>query len=131
MHEYSLAADMMEVILNVAHENSAKQVNEVVISIGLLAHASPVQLEFCLKSIGEGTIAENAKYVFKESKSDVNCACGYKKTISGIPDFPENDNIKSSYDALLYLSTISCPKCGERLVLENADTILVDSIDID
>lgn len=130
MHEYSLAMDMMEIILKTAQQNNAKKINSITISIGLLAHANPVQLEFCLRSIGEGTLAENSEYIFREKKSNAVCSCGFSKTVSSLSDFSGDDKLSNSYDALIRLATLSCPDCGARLMLEDADTLFVESIDI-
>ena len=127
MHEYSLAMDMMEAVLKAAEENNAKKVNSVSISIGRLAHASPVQLEFCLRSIAEGTIAQDAEYTFGYLDLTISCGCGYTKNLNGEDtDIPEN-----SYDLLTYLTNMTCPRCGKRVGTEGGQELFVDAIDID
>ena len=127
MHEYSLAMDMMEAILQAAEENNAKKVNSVTISVGMLAHASPVQLEFCLNSLAQGTVAENAEYIFEEVEPTVECECGY----SGKPFDGQEDPEKDSYDRLAQLSSMVCPVCGKRLSIAGGHELFVDSVDID
>ncbi len=127
MHEYSLAMDMMEAILQAAEENNAKKVNSVTISVGMLAHVSPVQLEFCLNSLAQGTPAENASYIFEQIEPTVKCECGYAGKAFEETEDPEKD----SYDRLAQLSAMVCPVCGKRLSIAGGQELFVDSIDID
>ncbi|WNY24869.1 hydrogenase/urease maturation nickel metallochaperone HypA [Methanolapillus millepedarum] len=121
MHEYSLAMDLMENVLTVAHENDAAIVNKITVKVGKLAHVNPVQLEFCLQSIAEETIAKNAIYVFEPIAPDLKCTCGY----FGKPkDIEEND-------ILDYLISLKCPNCGKDAEIIGGRDLMIDSIDID
>ncbi|MBZ3934874.1 hydrogenase/urease maturation nickel metallochaperone HypA [Methanimicrococcus blatticola] len=122
MHEYSLAMDLMESVLTTAEDNNAKIVNRISVKVGRIAHVNPMQLEFCLKSIGEGTIAENASYSFEYIDPEIKCACGY----FGKPDETEDD-----LDMLEYLVSLICPLCGKNVEVIGGTELVVDSIDID
>ncbi|MDV0447093.1 Hydrogenase maturation factor HypA [Methanosarcinaceae archaeon Ag5] len=123
MHEYSLAMDLMESVLTVANDNDAVVVNKIVVKVGKLAHVNPIQLEFCLQSIAEGTIAEKAAYVFVPIAPDLKCTCGF----SGQP--AELD--KNESDILDYLISLKCPNCGKDAEIIGGRDLVVDSIDID
>lgn len=122
MHEYSLAADLMESVLTAATENNAVVVNSVSIKVGRIAHVNPIQLEFCLRSIGEGTVAENAVYSFEYVEPEIKCLCGY----SGKPNVLGDD-----LDMLEYLVSLVCPECGKNVEVIGGTELTVESIDID
>ncbi|MDV0444691.1 Hydrogenase maturation factor HypA [Methanimicrococcus sp. At1] len=122
MHEYSLAMDLMESVLAAAAENNASVVNHISVKVGKIAHVNPTQLEFCLKSIGEGTIAENAEYSFEYIEPEIQCACGY---------FGKPNETEDSLDMLEYLVSLVCPLCGKNVEVIGGTELVVDSIDID
>jgi len=122
MHEYSLAVGLMESVLAAAEENNASVVNHINIKVGKAAHVNPMQLEFCLKSIGEGTIAEKAEYSFESVDPEIKCDCGYlgkpEKTGDGL-------------DMLEYMVSLKCPLCGKNVEIAGGTELAVESIDID
>jgi len=122
MHEYSLATDLMESVLKTADENQAAVVNHIHIKVGKAAHVNPRQLEFCLKSIGEGTIAENAAYSFEPISPEIKCECGYSGKSEETGEFT---------DMLEYLTALRCPVCGKNVEITGGTELAVDSIDID
>ncbi|MDR2945011.1 MAG: hydrogenase/urease maturation nickel metallochaperone HypA [Methanosarcinales archaeon] len=122
MHEYSLAVDLMESVLTTAKENNAKAVNLISVKVGRITHVNPAQLEFCLKSIGDGTIAENASYSFEYIEPEIRCVCGY----AGKPNETADD-----LDMLEYLVSLVCPLCGRNTEVIGGTELVVDSIDID
>lgn len=122
MHEYSLAIDLMGSVLATAEENNAKTVNRISVKVGRIAHVNPMQLEFCLKSIGDGTIAENASYSFEYIEPEIQCTCGY----AGKPAETAED-----LDMLEYLVSLVCPLCGRNVEVIGGTELVVDSIDID
>jgi len=122
MHEYSLAMDLMESVLRTAEENQAAVVNQIYIKVGKAAHVNPIQLEFCLKSIGEGTIAENAAYSFEPVSPEIKCECGY---------FGKSEETGDFTDILEYLTALKCPVCGKNVEITGGTELSVESIDID
>ena len=122
MHEYSLAVDLMENVLAAAEENKASVVNHIHIRVGKIAHVNPIQLEFCLKSIGEGTIAENADYSFESVDPEIRCDCGY---------FGKPDKCGDGVDMLEYMVSLKCPLCGKNVEVAGGTELAVESIDID
>lgn len=122
MHEYSLAVDLMESVLTTAADNNAKVVNRISVKVGRIAHVNPMQLEFCLKSVSDGTIAENASYSFEYIDPEIQCACGY----AGKPN-----ETKDEPDMLEYLVSLVCPLCGRNVEVIGGTELVVDSIDID
>ncbi|WNY23116.1 Hydrogenase maturation factor HypA [Methanimicrococcus hongohii] len=124
MHEYSLAIDLMESVLTAAKDNDAKIVNQISVKVGRIAHVNPVQLEFSLKSVSEGTIAENASYSFEYVDPEIKCLCGY----FGKPNISETED---DSDMLEYLVSLVCPLCGKNVEVIGGTELVVDSIDID
>ena len=122
MHEYSLAVALMESVLAAAEENDASVVNHINIKVGKIAHVNPIQLEFCLKSIGEGTIAEKAQYAFASVDPEIKCDCGYLGKPENTGDGP---------DMLEYIISLKCPLCGKNVEVVGGTELAVDSIDID
>jgi len=122
MHEYSLAVDLMESVLTTAEENKASVVNQIHIKVGRIAHVNPIQLEFCLKSIGEGTIAEKAEYFFEAVDPEIKCDCGY---------FGKPDKCGDGQDMLEYMVSLKCPLCGNHVEVAGGTELAVESIDID
>lgn len=122
MHEYSLAVDLMKSVLTTAKDNSASVVNHISIKVGKVAHVNPMQLEFCLKSVSEGTIAENADYDFEAVDPEIKCECGY---------FGKPDTTGDNLDMLEYLISLRCPRCGGNVEVIGGTELAVESIDID
>ncbi len=122
MHEYSLAVDLMESVLTTAEDNNAEVVNHISVKVGRIAHVNPMQLEFCLKSLSDGTIAEKASYSFEYIDPEIQCVCGY----SGKPN-----ETKDETDMLEYLVSLVCPLCGRNVEVIGGTELVVDSIDID
>ena len=122
MHEYSLAIGLMESVLSAAEENQAAVVNHISIKVGKIAHVNPTQLEFSLKSVSEGTIAENAAYSFEYIDPEIRCECGYE----GKPNTFEKE-----MDMLEYLVTLLCPECGKNPEIIGGTELVVETIDID
>ncbi|WNY27059.1 Hydrogenase maturation factor HypA [Methanolapillus ohkumae] len=126
MHEYSLAMDLMENVLFVAQENDAAIVNKISIKVGKLAHINPIQLEFCLQSIAEDTIAKDAVYVFEAVPPEIKCVCGF------FGKAEESERIsKSDVDILEYLISLKCPVCGKDAEAVGGRDLMIESIDID
>lgn len=122
MHEYSLAIGLMESVLDTANQNNARVVNHINVRVGKLAHVNPSQLEFCLKSVGEETISENATYSFEYVEPEIKCVCGY----FGKPNETDDD-----WDMLEYIVNLICPICGKNVEVIGGTELVVDSIDID
>ncbi|MCL2550399.1 MAG: hydrogenase/urease maturation nickel metallochaperone HypA [Methanimicrococcus sp.] len=122
MHEYSLAVDLMESVLAAAEENNASVVNHINIKIGKIAHVNPMQLEFCLKAVSEGTIAEKAEYSFESVDPEIKCDCGY---------FGKPGKCGDGLDLLEYMTSLKCPLCGKNAEVNGGTELAVESIDID
>jgi hydrogenase nickel incorporation protein HypA/HybF len=126
MHEYSLAVGLMECVLNAAHENNAAVVNHIYIKIGKMTHVNPMQLEFCLKSLSDETIAQNAAFTFEIVNPDMKCECGYFGKAKA-----EAEAENEEKDMPDYLIRPICPKCGKNAEIIGGTDLSVESIDID
>jgi len=122
MHEYSLAIGLMESVLNAAQDNQATVVNHINIKVGKIAHVNPSQLEFSLKSVSEGTIAENATYSFEYTDPEIKCECGF---------VGKTKETEDDLDMLEYLVRLLCPECGRNPEIIGGTELVVETIDID
>lgn len=125
MHEYSLSIDIIDTVLKVAKENASIIVNSVKIKIDPFVNASPIQLDFCLKILAKGTIAENSIFIFEFLNINLKCLNGHHKIIP----FNYNKNI-DIYTLLTKLITMKCQVCNKSMDITNQHSIYVDSIDI-
>ncbi len=94
MHELSIAQDICESVERTAIENNAVQVKTIRILMGEQSHLEKRSLAFCLESIAQDTVLENAKIEFIPNQADMECPkCGR---------FPLYDKKGGEI----------CPKCG-------------------
>jgi hydrogenase nickel incorporation protein HypA/HybF len=60
MHEFSLINDLMRKIAAIAHEQSARRVVGVKVTLGALSHISPDHFREHFEAAATGTIAQDA-----------------------------------------------------------------------
>jgi hydrogenase nickel incorporation protein HypA/HybF len=104
MHEFSIAASLVESLMAFAEKQRAAQVIEVRLTIGEFTHIEHEQLRFCFQSITTGTLLENSALEIDTSDAAVRCPhCGY----AGPPKY---------WDGALegaLVPTLQCPECGK------------------
>jgi len=66
MHEYSIAQNIMQIILTEAEKAKARKVVKVSLKIGGLTGVFPDSLSFCFDLCSKGTIAENADLIIEK-----------------------------------------------------------------
>lgn len=97
MHEFSIAQNIMQVVLEEAEKARARKVIKVTLNIGELACVLPESLTFCFELLAKSTIAEKATLVINRVPIRARCSpCGTSFEIS--------DN--------RYL----CPDCGRTAI---------------
>ncbi len=104
MHEFSIATQIVESVLEFAQAQGASSVVKVRMVVGQLMCVEPDQLKFCFESITHHSLLENAELEIETAKAFVNCPhCHYE----GEPAYWEG--------ALAGVSTptLACPKCGK------------------
>ncbi|MEL4304329.1 hydrogenase/urease maturation nickel metallochaperone HypA [Methanococcoides sp. LMO-2] len=126
MHEYSLACEIFETVIETADKNKAIAVNSITLEIGGLTHVSPEQLLFCLDVLSRNSIAEGAKVNVNFVPPSGECECGYRGD-AGVPDKLRDEDQPSLYEYAIQ----TCPVCGKLLQLLGGDELMIRTIDIE
>lgn len=114
MHEFSLAESILSAALKEAERHKAKKIKKMFIEVGELSMAGLEQLEFALKSLAEGTIAEGMNIKLYSVPGRFKCDRGHVSRIS-----------LNGMDMFLGLTTMRCPKCGSNLkVISGKECVL-------
>ncbi|MCD6362626.1 MAG: hydrogenase maturation nickel metallochaperone HypA [Synergistetes bacterium] len=93
MHEFSLAESLLKVALEEAEKHGASRILRIRVRAGKLMGVVPELLDFAVKSLSEGTIAEGAVLELEEVEFKGHCRnCGAHFSVE---DFWE-----------------VCPRCG-------------------
>jgi len=113
MHEFAIAQSILERALAEAEKNEAKRICVLGVKLGKDSHITPDSLEFCLKAVAKGTIAEEAKIEIEPLALMLKCRqCGL--TFS-----PQEE-------------AHSCSNCGSaNLELISGDEVFLESLVID
>ena len=102
MHEFSIAAEIMETISEFAAAHPDKKVLEVRLQIGELTCVEPGQLKFCYESIVKGTSLENSALKIETRTATIKCPhCNY-----------EGPPRRWSEALTVSVPTLQCPQCG-------------------
>jgi hydrogenase nickel incorporation protein HypA/HybF len=106
MHEFSIAANLVEKLSEFARENPDKQIREVRLAIGELSHIEHEQLRFCYESITTETPLEGSILNIEKTEALVECShCSYR----GRPKYW--DDILAGAPVV----TFQCPACGKTV----------------
>jgi hydrogenase nickel incorporation protein HypA/HybF len=106
MHEFSIAASLVENVTEFAEAQNAARVLSVRLAIGELAQIEPDQLKFCYESITRNTILQDSQLEIETTNAEVRCpGCEY----SGPPKYWDG--------ALAFAATptLQCPACGKTV----------------
>ena len=104
MHEMSIAAGLMEKMLEFTQEHPGKRILRVRLAVGVLTAIEPEQLRFCYESITTGTKLEGSILDIEPVEAMVQCPhCKYL----GAPKVWEEAL------TLVSLPTLCCPGCGK------------------
>jgi hydrogenase nickel incorporation protein HypA/HybF len=104
MHEFSIAAAIVESVQAFADKQQATRILAVRLTIGEFTHLEHDQLRFCYESITTGTLLEGSTLEIETTDAAVRCPdCGY----AGPPKYWD--------DALAVglVPTLQCPECGK------------------
>ncbi|MCX8117025.1 MAG: hydrogenase/urease maturation nickel metallochaperone HypA [Desulfobacterota bacterium] len=106
MHEFSVASDIVDQVLEAARKRGGKRVLSVRLDIGELTLLNAEQLLFWVKELFKGSIAENAEIAVKIIKARISCAeCGYR-----------GGTREDQCDAIGHQILPLCPRCGSLQV---------------
>ncbi len=119
MHEYSIALQLVNNLLQEAEKHNANKVLEVHIVIGKLTFLGKEQIKFCYETLARGSILENSQLYIEERDGCIKCiACGYEGSLS-YQDDPEYH---------LSLPAFSCPVCGSAVEIISGRECLIKKI---
>jgi len=106
MHEFSIAASLVEKLSEFSRNNPDKKIVEVTLTIGELSHIEHEQLRFCYESINTETPLAGSTLQIEQEKAMVLCPhCSYQ----GRPKYW--DDILAGAPVV----TFQCPSCGQTV----------------
>ncbi|MBN2013612.1 MAG: hydrogenase maturation nickel metallochaperone HypA [Candidatus Altiarchaeota archaeon] len=114
MHEFSIAEDILEVALDEAEKHKASRIKHISVEVGGLMMANLEQLDFALRSLSVGTLAEDMEVDLKTVPGRFKCDNNHVNEVSIEED-----------DLYLALASLRCPECGSPLrVLSGKECVL-------
>jgi len=122
MHEYSVAAELINALLPQAEKIEGKIVG-VILKKGELRILSDHALGSAFQMLSEGTPFEHAKLVIEQIPVSVSCpSCGYAGSVDHVSD-----------DAFHFVAVpiLTCPKCGSEVDMQTGRELLVDSLTVE
>lgn len=106
MHEFAIAASLVEKLSEFLRENPDKKIHEVRLGIGELSHIEQEQLRFCYHSITTETPLSDSTLRIEKIEALVECPyCRYH----GRPKYW--DDILAGAPVV----TFQCPQCGRTV----------------
>jgi len=113
MHEFSIAAQILECVLQVARDHGGLPVKRVSLDIGGLQQVVPDALRFAFEASIQGTLAEGATLEWREIPVRVQCNAGGREYAP---------------DGLFW----TCPGCGGAgAQVRQGDELLVRSVELE
>ena len=104
MHEFSIATQILDSVLEFAESRPSQEVLKVRLEIGELMCVEAGQLRFCYDSIKLNTSLENSSLEIESAPAVVQCEhCQYE----GKPKYWEGVLASAS------IPTLQCPQCGQ------------------
>jgi hydrogenase nickel incorporation protein HypA/HybF len=104
MHEFSIATQILESVLEFAQKHESAEVLKVRLEIGELMCVEAEQLRFCYDSIKVETVLRNSELEIEFAAAVVKCShCKYQ----GPPKYWSGVISEAS------IPTLQCPKCGK------------------
>ncbi|MFH1485924.1 MAG: hydrogenase maturation nickel metallochaperone HypA [Chloroflexota bacterium] len=77
MHELGITEDLLTHVLEHAAEAGVKRVTLVNLGLGEMSSIEPESIRLCFEHASRGTIAQDAKLVFRNMETQVRCRhCG-------------------------------------------------------
>src|SRR5215471_1612148 len=104
MHELSIAATVVEDVLNFASGQGIDKVVRVRLAIGEFTCIQPEQLKFCYESVAQETPLAGSQLEIEPVRARVTCShCGYDGAAKYWMDSPGEAPVP----------TLQCPSCGK------------------
>ncbi|HIE34549.1 MAG TPA: hydrogenase maturation nickel metallochaperone HypA [Candidatus Altiarchaeales archaeon] len=114
MHEFSIAADIVDSAIKEAEDHKAKKIKEILLEIGQLTLINPEQLEFAIQSTASDTIADGLKIRIEILPVEIECEEKHRNKVE-----------YRGKDYFLFLSELKCPECGKPVrIISGKECIL-------
>lgn len=122
MHEYSISSSIAETVIESARSNNASKVIGINLEIGELVFLNPEQVEFWMKELFKGTIAQDAKIRIKSILPRIRCLdCRYEGQMK-VEDNPLYH---------IYLPSFFCPECNSyNIEISRGRECLIKNIEV-
>ncbi len=121
MHEFAMATQIIESVLEEAKRHEAKKVAEVHLVIGKLTFLGVEQIRFSYGILVKDTIMKDSRLIIKEQDGTIECSsCGFKGAVP----------IKDDPAYHVPVPTLKCPKCGNATKIIEGKECTIESIRI-
>ncbi|MEJ5293074.1 MAG: hydrogenase maturation nickel metallochaperone HypA [Candidatus Methanosuratincola sp.] len=101
MHEFSLAASLIQYVSEVAKNSGLAEIREMHIEVGEMTHIDPRQLRFCIRIASQNTIADGSRVYIRKRMPVLRCLkCG------------ASSELKRGKNLSEY--SMTCPSCGSQ-----------------
>ncbi len=123
MHEIKVISQVVQSVLQKAHDGQAKRVLVVRLQVGELAFLGTMQMNFAFDILRKDEpILKDTKLVIDEIKATGKCAnCGFKGSLSPA-ELPEYH---------FKIPSLDCPKCKKKLEIITGRDLVVKEIEIE
>jgi len=113
LHEAKLAAGIVETVERVARENGGSRITGIRLQIGEFTCVQPDTLRFCLQTLAEGTIAQNAAISISRIRTRALCT-----------------KCRSEFD--VHEIEFQCPTCASTdIELVSGRELIIESIEVE
>ncbi|HEY3861850.1 MAG TPA: hydrogenase maturation nickel metallochaperone HypA [Verrucomicrobiae bacterium] len=120
MHEFSIATQILESVLEFAGAHPGAEVAAIRLAIGELMCVEHEQLRFCFDSIKGGTALENTSLEMAAVRAVVECPhCRYQ----GAAKYWEDAQAAP-------VPTLQCPRCGKAAAAIEGEDCAIKSIQL-
>lgn len=121
MHEYSIAEELINTLLDQVNEDKLSDTEIVHLEIGELQVISREALTQAFKIVTEGTLLEGSELRYEDVQIQVRCEdCGFQ----GEVDY-END-----FSLHFSVPVLSCPECGSSVDIVEGNELAVKSLTV-
>jgi hydrogenase nickel incorporation protein HypA/HybF len=121
MHEFAMATQIVENVLEEAKRYDATKVVEVQLVIGKMTYLGVDQIRFSYNILVNDTILKDSKLIIEQQDGVIECInCGFKGMVP----------IEADPVYHLQIPTLKCPNCGDTTKIVEGKECKIKSIKI-
>ncbi len=121
MHEYSIAEELINTLLDQVNEDKLSSAEIVHLEIGELQVISRKALTQAFKIVTEGTLLEGAELRYEDVPILVRCEdCGFQGEVDHEDDFTLHFSVP----------VLSCPECGSSVDIIKGNELAIRSLTV-